>query len=69
MKVVEKNKRQFIQTNFMYIHEEFVKKGIQPKYLSLLLTCTFHRSVTERVRLKMIFTSGGYTVIQRLCIE
>ena len=47
----------------MYIDEEFVINGIQPKFLSLLLTGKFRRGVTERVRLKRIFTSGENTVI------
>ena len=34
----------------------------------VLLTGKFRRGVTERVLLKRIFTSGEYTVIQRLCI-
>ena len=38
---------------FGYIDEEFAKNGIQPKFLSLLLTSKFRRGVTERVRLKI----------------
>ena len=76
MKVVQENKRQFLQKVrslwgkqiFVYIDEEFAINGIQPKFLSLLLTGKFRRGVTERVPLKRIFTSGEYTVIQRLCI-
>ena len=58
------------QTDFLYIDEEFAIYGIQPKFLSLLLSGKFRRGVTERVGLKRIFTSGEYTltVIQRLCI-
>ena len=52
------------QTDFVYIDEEFAINEIQTKILSLLLTGKFRRGVTERVRLKRIFT----TVIQRLCI-
>ena len=51
-----------------YIDEEFAINGIQPKFLSLFLTGKFPGGVTERVRLKRIFTSGEFTVIQRLCI-
>ena len=51
------------QPNFVYIHEEFAIDGIQPKFLSLLLTGKFCRGVTERVRLKRVFTSGEFTVI------
>ena len=66
MKVVHENSRQFLQKVqslwlkqiFVYIGEEFVINGIQPKFLSLLLTGKFRRGVTERVRLKRIFTSG-----------
>ena len=47
----------------MYIDEEFAINGIQSKFLVLLLTGKFRRGVTERVRLKRIFTSGEYTVI------
>ena len=75
MEVVEKNKRQFLHRIrslwrkhiFVYKDEEFAINGIQPKFLSLLLTGKFRRGVTERVRLKRIFTSGEQTVIQRLC--
>ena len=72
MKVVQENKRlQFLQKVrslwhkqiFVYIDEEFAINGIQPKFLSLLLTGKYRRGVTERVRLKRIFTSGEYTVI------
>ena len=52
----------------MYVDEEFAINGIQAKFLSLLLTGKFRRGMTERVRLKRIFTSGEYTVIQRQCI-
>ena len=60
MKVVQENKRQFLQKVqnllckqiFVYLDEEFVIRGIQPKFLSLLLTGIFHRGMTERVRLK-----------------
>ena len=52
----------------VYIDEEFAINRIQPKFLSLLLTGKFRRGVTERVRLTRIFTSGVYTVNQRLCI-
>ena len=44
---------------FVYIDEEFAINGIQPKFLLL----TGRRGVTERVRLKRIFTSAKYTVI------
>ena len=37
---------------FVYIDEEFAINGIQPKFLSLLLTGKFCRGVSERVRLK-----------------
>ena len=53
---------------FVYIDEEFVINSIKPKFLSLLLTGKFRSGVTERVRLKIIFTSGLYTDIQRLYI-
>ena len=46
------------QTDFEYIDEDFAINGIQPKFLSLLLTGNFRRGVTERARLKRIFTSG-----------
>ena len=52
----------------MYIDEEFAINGIQPKFLSFLLTGKFRRGVTERVCLKRVFTSGEYIFIQRLCI-
>ena len=52
----------------VHVDEEFEKNRIQSKFLSLLLTGKFRRGVTERVRLKRIFTRGAYTVIQRLCI-
>ena len=76
MKVVQENQRQFLQKVrslchkqiFVHIDEEFAINRIQPKFLSLLLTGKFRRGVTERVRLKRIFTRGEYTVIQRLCI-
>ena len=76
MKVVQENKRQFLQKVrslwgdqiFVYIDEEFMINGIQSKFLSLLLTGKFRRGVTERVHLKRIFTSCELTVIQRLCI-
>ena len=66
MKVVQENKCQFLQKVqslwrnqiFVYIDEEFALYGIQPKFLSLLLTGKFRRGVTERVHLKRIFTSG-----------
>ena len=45
----------------MYIDEDFAINRIQPNFLSLLLTGKFRRGVTERVRLKRIFTSGVYT--------
>ena len=51
----------------MYIYEEFAINGIQSKFLSLLLTGKLCKGMTERVRLKRIFTKGEYTVIQRLC--
>ena len=54
---------------FVHIDEEFAINGIQPKLPCLLLTGKSHRGVTERVRLKRIFTSGEYIVIQRLCIS
>ena len=57
----------FVAQIFVYIDEQFVINGIQPKFLSLLLTGKFCRGVTERVRLK-IFTSSEYTDIQQLCI-
>ena len=53
---------------FVYIDEEFAIIGIQPTFLSHSLTGKFRRGVTERVRLKRIFTRGEYTVTQRLCI-
>ena len=76
MKVVQVNKCQFLQKVpslwhkqiFVYIDEEFAINGIQPKFLSLLLTGKFRRGVTERDFLKRIFIKGEYTVIQRLCI-
>ena len=76
MKVVQEISDQFIQKVrslwryqiFVYIDEEFVINGIQPKFLSVLFTGKFRRGVPERVRLKRIFTSGEYTVIHRLCI-
>ena len=69
MKVVHENSRQFLQKVqslwlkqiFVHIGEEFAINGIQPKFLSLLLTGKFRRGMTERVRLKRIFTSGEYT--------
>ena len=71
MKVVQENKRQFLQKVrslrrkqfFVYIDEEFAINEFQPKFLSLLLTGKFRRGVTERVRLKRIFTNVEYTVI------
>ena len=76
MKVVQENKRRFFQKVrslwrkqiFVYIVEEFAINGIQPKFLSLLSTGKFRSGVTERVCFKRIFTSGEYTIIQRLCI-
>ena len=76
MKVLQGNKRQFLQKVrrlwckqiFVYINEEFAINRIQPKFLSFLLTDKFRRGVTKRVRLKRILTSGEYTVIQWLCI-
>ena len=76
IKAVQENYRQFLQEVqslwrkqiFVYIDEEFAINGIQPKFLSLLLTGKFHRGVTERVHLKRIFTSGEKPVIQRLSI-
>ena len=76
MKVEQENKRQFLQKVrslwrkqiVVYIDEEFAINGFQAKFLSLLLTGKFRRGVTERVRLKRIFTNGEYTVIQCLCI-
>ena len=56
------------QTDFCVKDEEFAINGIQPKFLSLLLTGKFCRGVTERVHLKRLFTSGEYTVIWQLCI-
>ena len=53
---------------FVYIDKEFAINGIQPKFLSLLLTGKFRRDVTERVRLKRIFLCTEYTVIQWLYI-
>ena len=47
---------------FVYINEELAINGIQPKFLSLLLTGKFRRAVAERVRLKRIFARGEYTV-------
>ena len=47
----------------MYIDDEFAINGIQPTFLSLLLTGKFRRGVTERACLKRIFTSSEYTVI------
>ena len=43
---------------FVYIDGEFAINGIQPKFRSLLFTGKFRRGVTERERLKRIFTSG-----------
>ena len=43
---------------FVYIVEEFAIKGIQAKFLSLLLTGKFRRGVTERFRLKRTFISA-----------
>ena len=71
MKVVQENKRQFLKKVrllwrkqiFVYIDEEFAINGIQPKFVSLLLTGKFRRGVTERVRLKRIFTGGEFTII------
>ena len=71
MKIVQENKRQFLQKVrslwrkqiFVYIDEEFAINGIQPKFLSLLLTGKFRRGVTERVHLKKIFISCESTVI------
>ena len=76
MKVVQENERQFLQKVrslwrkqiVVYIDEKFAIIGILPTFLTLLLTGKFRRGVTERVRLKRIFTRGEYTVIQRLCI-
>ena len=74
IKVVEENKRQFVHKVrslwqiFVYIDEEFAINRIQPKFLSLLFKGNFRRGVTERVRLKRIFTSGEQTVIQWPCI-
>ena len=69
MKVVQKNKRQFLEKRFevcgansffVYIDDEFAINGIQPKFPSLLLTGKFRRGVTERARLKIIFTRDKY---------
>ena len=76
MKVVQENKRLFLQNIqslwrkqiFVYIGDKFAINGISPKFLSLLLTGKFRSGVTERVRLNKIFRSGEYIVIQRLCI-
>ena len=46
---------------FVYIDEEFAINEFQPKFLSLLLTGKFRSGVTEKVRLKRIFTSGVYS--------
>ena len=35
------------QSDFVYRDEEFAINGIQPKFLSLLLTGKFHRGETE----------------------
>ena len=43
------------------LDEDFGINRIPPKFLSLLLTGKFRRGVTERVRLKRIFTSGEYS--------
>ena len=75
MKVVQENKSKFLQKVrslwrkqiFVYIDEEFAINGIQPKFLSLLLTGKFRRGVTERVRLKRISTSGEYIPLFRGC--
>ena len=42
----------------MYIDEEFAINGIQPKFLCPLLTGKFRRGMTDRVRLKKMFTRG-----------
>ena len=76
MKVVQENKCQFLQKVrslwrkqiFVYIDEEFAINGIEPTFLSFLLTGKFPKGVAKRVRLKRIFTSGEYTVIQWLYI-
>ena len=76
MKVVEKNKRQFLQKVpslwrkqiFVHKDEDFAKHWIQPKFQSRLLTDKFRIVVTKRVHLKIIFTRGICTVIQWLCI-
>ena len=52
----------------MYIDGDLAIKLNQANFLSLLLTARFRRGVTERVRLKRISTSGGYTVKQWLFI-
>ena len=70
MKVVQENLRQFHQKVqslwrkyiVVYIDEEFAINGIKPKFLSLLLTSKFRRGMTQRVRLKRIFTSCEYTL-------
>ena len=66
IKVVQKNKRQFLQKGrslwrsqmFLFIDEAFPINIIRPKFLSLLLTGKFRRGAAERVPLKRIFTSG-----------
>ena len=41
---------------FGFIDEEFAINGIQPKFLSLLLTGKFRRGVTETVNIPFIFS-------------
>ena len=53
----------------MYLDEDFAINLIQPNFVSLLLTGKFRRGVTEWVRLKRIFSSGEYTLVQRLCVS
>ena len=66
MKIVPENKRQFLQKVrslwrkqiCVYLDDEFAINGIQPKFQSLLLAGKFRRGLTERIRLKRIFTSS-----------
>ena len=76
MKVVEKNKRQYLQKVpslwlkqiFVYFDENFAINW-NSNFPSPLLMGKFRRGVAESFRLKKLVTSVEYTVIQRLCIE
>ena len=50
-------------TDFVYTDENFAITGIRLYFLSF-----FRRSMTERVRLKRIFTGGEFPLLQWLCI-